>query len=639
MAKRAVIYARVSTGQQAEAELSIPDQIEAATSYCQQHGLTIVGEYIDPGATAKDDNRPEFQRMVEDAFGGAFDVIVVHSQSRFLRNVYLYEMYCFRFEKVGVEVKSITQDFGDGATAKFIRQMISAFDEYSSGETAKHTLRTMRRNAREGFINGKVPYGFRAVAAETRGQKVKKRAELHPDEADNIRLMFALANSGLTGADPMGVKAIAKELRRLNVRGRKGRFFSATTIHRMLHDTAYIGELVWNKTDSTGKQKPRDEWDIIPVPPIIDKDTFEAVHAAMSQRDPKRSSVRYSHRPTLLSRTACCGTCGFAMRLRTGKSGRYRYYTCSKAELLIDGGCDRPQTIREDLLDSLVVDHLADIVFEPERLQTLLAEAIEAERLDREKAPQQLDRLLRHNSDLDSRIANMHEAIERGTVDRNDLQFGERLKSRILERSEIERQTSSLRHAAAKFPPLTVNKVQEFSAALRSALRTGEPRMRRAYLSFFLARVIVNRHEIRLQGHKGLLAKSYAQDWKTAALATSEGARQAVPTQVHGWGPIGDLSGNLWEATVAVPTALLEPTQLRWAEWMAVKSLLSKALLGNPIAAMEAAHRIAERLNEHSEQERLWRGEVMPGEGLVFSRTRQGVSERYLIDAALLLGL
>jgi site-specific DNA recombinase len=255
MAKRAVIYARVSTGKQAESDLSIPDQLQAGISYCQQHELTIVGQYIDPGATAKDDNRPEFQRMMDDAFGGAFDVIVVHSQSRFFRNVYLYELYCHRLQKVGVQVKSITQDFGDGTTGKFARQMISAFDEYSSGETAKHTLRTMRRNAQEGFINGKVPYGFRAVAAETRGQKVKKRADLHPDEAEHIRLMFALAKSGLTGADPMGVKAIAKELRRLNVRGRNGQFFSPTTIHRMLHDTAYIGELVWNRTDSTGKQK------------------------------------------------------------------------------------------------------------------------------------------------------------------------------------------------------------------------------------------------------------------------------------------------------------------------------------------------------------------------------------------------
>jgi site-specific DNA recombinase len=134
-------------------------------------------------------------------------------------------LYCHRLQKHGVKVKSLTQDFGEGPTAKFIRQMISAFDEYSSGETAKHTLRTMRRNAREGFINGKVPYGFRAVAAETRGQKVKKRAELHPEEAEHIRLMFVLAKSGLTGADPMGVKAIAKELQRLDVRGRNGRFF------------------------------------------------------------------------------------------------------------------------------------------------------------------------------------------------------------------------------------------------------------------------------------------------------------------------------------------------------------------------------------------------------------------------------
>jgi hypothetical protein len=59
-------------------------------------------------------------------------------------------------------------------------------------------------------------------------------------------------------------------------------------------------------------------------------------------------------------------------------------------------------------------------------------------------------------------------------------------------------------------------------------------------------------------------------------------------------------------------------------------------LLSNPNAAFEAAHRIAERHNEQSEQERLWHGEVIAGVGLVFSRHRQGISKRYLIDAALL---
>jgi hypothetical protein len=69
---------------------------------------------------------------------------------------------------------------------------------------------------------------------------------------------------------------------------------------------------------------------------------------------------------------------------------------------------------------------------------------------------------------------------------------------------------------------------------------------------------------------------------------------------------------------------------------MAIKPLLSRALLGDPNAATEAAHRIAKRLNEHSGHEPLWQGEVMPGEGLVFSRRHKGFEERHLIDAALL---
>ena len=81
-----------------------------------------------------------------------------------------------------------------------------------------------------------------------------------------------------------------------------------------------------------------------------------------------------------------------------------------------------------------------------------------------------------------------------------------------------------------------------------------------------------------------------------------------------------DLSGNLWEATVPVPAAAHEPAGLRGAEWRAIKPLLSRALIGDPSAAIEAAGRIAQRLNEHSGHEPLCRGGVMPGEGLVFSR-------------------
>jgi DNA gyrase subunit B len=72
-------------------------------------------------------------------------------------------------------------------------------------------------------------------------------------------------------------------------------------------------------------------------------------------------------------------------------------------------------------------------------------------------------------------------------------------------------------------------------------------------------------------------------------------------------------------------------------EQAAIAGALSTALLADPNRAIEAAHRTAERLNFLAPaHERLWQGEVIAGEGLVLGRTRQGVAERHLIDAALL---
>ena len=72
-------------------------------------------------------------------------------------------------------------------------------------------------------------------------------------------------------------------------------------------------------------------------------------------------------------------------------------------------------------------------------------------------------------------------------------------------------------------------------------------------------------------------------------------------------------------------------------EQAAIAGALSAAVLDDPNRAIEAAHRTTERLNFLApEHERLWQGEVIAGEGLVLSRTRQGVAERHLIDAALL---
>jgi hypothetical protein len=56
----------------------------------------------------------------------------------------------------------------------------------------------------------------------------------------------------------------------------------------------------------------------------------------------------------------------------------------------------------------------------------------------------------------------------------------------------------------------------------------------------------------------------------------------------------------------------------------ATKPLLSRAFIAGPNAAFEVAHRVAKRLNELSEDDCLWHGEVVPGEGRVFSRNVRG---------------
>ena len=78
-APRVAVYLRVSTGRQAEHDLSIPDQRAQTHAWVTMRGWVIAAEYIESGASATDDRRPEFQKMIERACDGEniFDVIVV----------------------------------------------------------------------------------------------------------------------------------------------------------------------------------------------------------------------------------------------------------------------------------------------------------------------------------------------------------------------------------------------------------------------------------------------------------------------------------------------------------------------------------------------------------------------------------
>jgi hypothetical protein len=113
-------------------DLSIPDQRRQAKGYCTSRGWEIVADYVEPGVSATDDKRPEFQRMIDATTTKppAFDVIVVHSFSRFFRDQFQLEFYVRRLAKSGVRLVSITQELGDDPMSNMIRQIMALLDEY-----------------------------------------------------------------------------------------------------------------------------------------------------------------------------------------------------------------------------------------------------------------------------------------------------------------------------------------------------------------------------------------------------------------------------------------------------------------------------------------------------------------------------
>ncbi len=109
---KAVIYARYSSDNQREE--SIEGQLRECKEYADKNGITILCSYIDRALSAKTDNRPEFQKMVQDSAKGLFDTVLVWKLDRFARNRYDSAHYKAVLRRNGVKVVSATENISDG---------------------------------------------------------------------------------------------------------------------------------------------------------------------------------------------------------------------------------------------------------------------------------------------------------------------------------------------------------------------------------------------------------------------------------------------------------------------------------------------------------------------------------------------
>ncbi|MBN9561779.1 MAG: recombinase family protein [Alphaproteobacteria bacterium] len=524
---RAALYLRVSTGRQAEHDLSIPDQRRQLRAYCEAKGIEVVAEFVEPGASATDDKRPEFQKMMDAASEkpAPFDCIIVHSFSRFFRDQFQLEFYFRRLAKNGVKLTSITQDLGDDPISGMMRRIMALFDEYQSKENSKHTLRAMRENARQGYWNGsRPPYGYRIVAAETRGQRTKKKIEPDPLLTDNVKLIFRLARVG-DGDGPMGSRQIAGYLNDRGIRTQTGGRWGVGGVHQILTRETYIGKHRFNVSSwRNGVEKPADEIVEVEVEAIITVEEFEEVQAIMRSRSPQLRAPRFVSGPTLLGGVAFCADCGGAMTLRTsGKGTEYRYYTCCTAARQGPKGC-KGRSIPMDELNDLIVTNVVERLLSPHFLEEALGALLKRRDEAAERETGRIVALKRNALDAENKLTRLYEAIEAGLADLTD----SNLKGRIAELKRIwDSAQADVERAEGRRGErieITPEALRTFAAAAKDRMRGEDGSFRRNYIQQLVQRAEVGTDEIRIVGSRARLLQTFV----------ASGGKPGVETAAHG---------------------------------------------------------------------------------------------------------
>ena len=393
----------------------------------------------------------------------------------------------------------------------------------------------MKENARQGFWNRALPpVGYRIVAAEQRGSKTKKKLEIDPLHADTVRMIYRLFLEGDDATGPMGVKAIANYLNERRFFTRDGGRWGLAQIHTILTRTTYIGEHRFNTRSHKDRvKKDESEVAIMAVPPLIDRETFDAVQARLKARQPMVTPARVTSGPTLLTGICFCAKCGGAMTLRTGKGSTgalYRYYTCSTKARQGKTGC-KGRTIPMDKLDDLVASHMEERLLQPKRLKTILANLLDRREDRAERRRQHLAELHKRITETDQRLGRLYDAIEGGMVDKDDTVLKDRIAGlkaiRDQAMADAERTQTTLDSAGSE--SISLDMIDDFSRTAREGLRLESGGYRRDHLRAFAQRVEVADDEVHIMGSKSELLRALV------AASSVESAAFGVRSSVLKW--------------------------------------------------------------------------------------------------------
>lgn len=533
---RAVTYNRVSTGRQALRAISLPDQIAQNRAYCEARGFVVVEEVVEAGTATDTEQRPRFQDLIDRALDkpSPFEKIVVHSTSRFYRDDVEGEVLFRKLRRNGVEVISITQDFGEGETADLTRRLMGMIDAQNSRETAKHVKRAMIAAAREGWWMGaRAPDGYEIEIVGYAGERKMRKLKIHPERAALVQLIYKLCIEGDGKGNRLGIKKIARYLTERNLLTRSGAPFYTSQVESILKAEYYTGTYWFNRWDSRANvERPRDQWVAIPIPQIITEDVFQRAQVALHENAPKVTAPRINASKVLLTGVARCSICGGAMVIATGTGNNgetHRYYKCAKR--LNQGLCDSSKrtTIREAELDQIVIKAVSDHLLIADRVQEIIGRISERREAAHDSATQTLARLKKQYARLTSGATKLLDAIAEGVVT-DDALFKAKYQSILDQRQSLQRLIDTEEHLLRdQIRPITEMEADTLVARLRERLWQAPPEVQKRLLRALVEVVIVDPSEIIIRGSDEALAET-----ASASQVPEWVPETPSPSQVHG---------------------------------------------------------------------------------------------------------
>lgn len=338
LAKRAVIYARVSSKEQEREGYSIPAQLKLLKDYADAQNVRVVGEYIDV-ETAKQTGRTNFTEMVRFLRKHpTIRTLLVEKTDRLYRNlkdwVTIDELEVeVHFPKEGVVLSNDSR-----SSEKFMHGIKVLMAKNYIDNLSEEARKGMREKAEQGIWPTKAPLGYRNVV----GPDGKNIIAVDADCAPIITRLFEWYATG-----QYSLKDISKRIRAEGLTYRRsGAPVPTSGIHQILRTRLYTGTFEWHGQLYKGSHQP-----------LISHDLWHEVQDVLDGRRAARGGLERNFAFSGLIKCAHCG-CALVAEI---KKGKYVYYHCTGFR----GKCGEPY-VREETLEEQFAQHLASLRIDQE---------------------------------------------------------------------------------------------------------------------------------------------------------------------------------------------------------------------------------------------------------------------------------